>query len=140
MTTNGQEYVPDASSFAADNYLLHADRLIQRDPHANIALDNGWDADRYARVEGDAWWRVLVYALDVPSRPVTAHLSILWETGADPSLAENRRGGWSCGSNRRLGTVPAVETAAGPAACGADNTPTRHPDLEACCAAGCPGR
>lgn len=100
VTWTGDEFVPDRTGF---DELYNTDRLIRRDPHANIAVDRSWG--HYTSVgffpdtpdvEGGGEWRVLVVALVVPRPPQKVHLSILWETGEDASLAENRGVGWSC--------------------------------------------
>ncbi len=93
LTYTGHEYVPDSEIYRSI-YMKNVDREILRDPHANIALDNGWGIG--GSVQGGGQWRVVVLAILLPSTPVTAHLSVMWETGDDPSLAANRAATWRC--------------------------------------------
>lgn len=103
-----------------------------RDPHLNVAFDNGWD-QAGASVEGGAQFQLHVEVGETTQgTAVTFHVSVLWETGKDPSLARNRQGTWSCAGRRSSGwSVPSaacrVSTGTGTTPTAADQPPAGSP-------------
>ena len=96
----GEQFLPSSSSSSSycTDYSDATFLSLVRDPHFNIALDNDWGEADVPIVEDGYEYRVVVTVLDNPMEiAVTLHISIIWESGPDLSLIENRTmGSWAC--------------------------------------------